>query len=128
VSAAGGASFTGPAIVASAITTPGVTYANTTFRDGIENTFTVGPVTVNGPYPLYTSWEDYSSGVTNILVSTSTDGWRARRAEAAKRRVPGCPGHREPELHRRPLALRRGQLLPSVRPRPRGPGARPPVI
>jgi hypothetical protein len=74
VSTDGGASFTGPAIVASAITPPGATYANTTFRDGIENTFTVGPVTVNGHYPLYTSWEDYSSGVTNILVSTSTDG------------------------------------------------------
>jgi hypothetical protein len=74
VSLDGGASFTGPSIVASNITPPGATYTNTTFRDGIENTFAVGTVTVNGHYPLYTAWEDYSSGVDNLMLSSSTDG------------------------------------------------------
>jgi hypothetical protein len=70
----GGVSFTGPSIVASNIVPPGATYANTTFRDGIENTFAVGTTKVNGVYPLYTAWEDYSTGVDNLELSTSTDG------------------------------------------------------
>jgi hypothetical protein len=73
VSTDGGASFSGPSIVASGITPPGLTYANTTFRDGIENTFAVGTVKVGGHYPLYASWEDYSSGVDDVVLSTSTD-------------------------------------------------------
>ncbi|TME54630.1 MAG: hypothetical protein E6I60_07600 [Chloroflexi bacterium] len=49
-------------------------YPNTTFTDGITNTFTVGRTLINGRYPLYMSWEDYSAGVDNILLSGSFDG------------------------------------------------------
>ena len=74
VSTDGGVSFTGPSTIASGIIPPGATYANTTFRDGIENSFAVGTTKVNGVYPLYASWEDYSTGFDNLLLSTSTDG------------------------------------------------------
>ena len=51
-------------------------YPNTTFTDGITNTFAVGTVKAPGAasYPLYMSWEDYSAGVDNILLSGSFDG------------------------------------------------------
>jgi len=48
---------------------PPLTYANTTFRDGITDTFTVGP---NGA--LYVAYEDYSAGVDNVLLTASYDG------------------------------------------------------
>src|SRR5712691_11613728 len=35
---------------------------NTTFRDGIFNTFTTSPVKVGQNYPLYVAWEDDSTG------------------------------------------------------------------
>ena len=54
--------------------TPPLEYANTTFRDGIENTFAVGPQPVNGHYPLYVAYEDYSAGVGNVLMTASFDG------------------------------------------------------
>ena len=47
---------------------------NTTFRDGIFNTFTTSPVKVNGSYPLYVAWEDHSTGFTNVILSASYDG------------------------------------------------------
>jgi len=49
------------------------TYQNTTFREGIVNTFAVGHHLLNGHYPLYASWEDGSSGVSNIYLTSSTD-------------------------------------------------------
>jgi hypothetical protein len=50
-------------------------YANTTFRDGIEDTFAVGNhLSASGHYPLYVSWEDYSAGVANLILSASDDG------------------------------------------------------
>lgn len=70
----GGATFQTRSTVQSNITPPPYQYANTTFRDGIENTFTLGSTKVNGHYPLYTSWEDYSAGVGNVLLSASYDG------------------------------------------------------
>jgi hypothetical protein len=54
---------------------PPLEYANTTFRDGIENTFTVGTqLDSQGSYPLYVAYEDYSAGVVNILMRASYDG------------------------------------------------------
>jgi hypothetical protein len=56
-------------------TPPPLIYANTTFRDGIENTFTVGNhLDDQGFYPLYVAYEDYSAGVGNVLLTASYDG------------------------------------------------------
>jgi len=52
---------------------PPEAYPNTTFTDGITDTFTAGTATVNGRYPLYVSWEDYASGFDNIMLSGSFD-------------------------------------------------------
>ena len=49
------------------------TYQNTTFREGIVNTFAVGHHLINGHYPLYVSWEDGASGVSNVYLTSSTD-------------------------------------------------------
>ena len=49
-------------------------YANTTFTDGIDDTFTVGATRINGRYPLYVSYNDDSAGVSNILLTASFDG------------------------------------------------------
>ncbi|MEZ0067712.1 hypothetical protein ABIA32_003727 [Streptacidiphilus sp. MAP12-20] len=70
----GGASWSTTGIAVNGITPPPGTYANTTFRDGIENTFTTGPVAVNGHYPLYVAYEDYSTGFGNVLLTASYDG------------------------------------------------------
>jgi hypothetical protein len=70
----GGVTWQGPSTVVSNVTPPGNTYNNTTFRTGIENTFTVGLAKVGSSYPLYTSWEDDSAGVDNVLLSASYDG------------------------------------------------------
>jgi hypothetical protein len=56
------------------VTPPPGIYPNTTFRDGIENTFTVGSTLVGRQYPLYVSWEDFSAGVDNVIMSASYDG------------------------------------------------------
>jgi hypothetical protein len=68
----GGMSWTSSRII-DGVTPPPLTYANTTFRDGIEETFAVGTQRVRGRYPLYVSWEDFSAGVDNILLSASYD-------------------------------------------------------
>lgn len=70
----GGATWSTIGTPVPAVTPPPYTYANTTFRDGIEGTFTVGPNTVSGHYPLYVSYEDYSAGVDNVLLTASYDG------------------------------------------------------
>jgi hypothetical protein len=74
VSRDGGATWTFVSRLARDVSAPPLHYANTTFRDGIENTFAVGDVRVNGSYPLYVSWEDYSAGVVNTILSASYDG------------------------------------------------------
>jgi hypothetical protein len=57
------------------VTPPPVIYPNTTFRDGIENTFTVGNHrSSQGFYPLYVAYEDFSEGVGNVLLTASYDG------------------------------------------------------
>ena len=70
----GGASWQGPLPVTKNIAVP--TYQNTTFREGIVNTFGVGPKKVSGRYPLYVSWEDGASGLSNIYLTASNDGGR----------------------------------------------------
>jgi hypothetical protein len=65
----GGQSWTTVGTPVSGVTLPPLIYPNTTFRDGIEDTFTVGP---NGT--LYLAYEDYSAGVDNILLTDSSDG------------------------------------------------------
>jgi len=47
---------------------------NTTFRDGIFDTFTTSSTLVNGNYPLYVSWEDDSTGYINVILTASFDG------------------------------------------------------
>jgi hypothetical protein len=72
----GGVTWQGPLPVTGAqnVTIPPEAYPNTTFTDGITDTFTVGTAKVNGRYPIYISWEDYSSGFDNIMLSGSFDG------------------------------------------------------
>jgi hypothetical protein len=54
---------------------PSFVYPNTTFRDGITDTFTVGTQRdAQGSYPLYIAYEDYSAAIGNILLTASYDG------------------------------------------------------
>jgi hypothetical protein len=69
----GGVTWETVSTVVSNIAAPPASYPNTNFRDGIENTFAVGQVAVNGFYPLYVSWEDYSAGYGNLKISASFD-------------------------------------------------------
>jgi hypothetical protein len=71
----GGVTWTTVSTVADNIAAPPLIYPNTTFRDGIENTFAVGNhLSTQGHYPLYVSWEDFSAGVDNVIMSASYDG------------------------------------------------------
>ncbi|MGZ6709684.1 MAG: hypothetical protein ACXVFN_22430, partial [Solirubrobacteraceae bacterium] len=74
----GGTSWQGPLPVAKDVSVP--TYQNTTFREGIVNTFAVGTRKVGGSYPLYVSWEDGSSGLSNVYLTASFDEGRSWRA------------------------------------------------
>ncbi len=60
-------------LITDAIAAPPLVYANTTFRDGIEESFGVGSRKINGHYPLYVTWQDYSARVVNILLVSSYD-------------------------------------------------------
>jgi hypothetical protein len=71
----GGTTWSTIGTAVSNATPPPLQYANTTFRDGIENTFAVGNhLDAQGSYPLYVSYEDYSAGVDNVLMTASYDG------------------------------------------------------
>ena len=70
----GGSTWTTAGTPVTAVTPPPLTYANTTFRDGIEDTFATGQTAVNGRYPLYVAYEDYSAGVGNVMLVASYDG------------------------------------------------------
>ena len=70
----GGVTWESVSTIVRNVTAPPATYANTNFRDGIEDTFAVGPKLVAGHYPLYAAWEDYSTGVDNLMLSASYDG------------------------------------------------------
>jgi hypothetical protein len=76
----GGRTWSTLSTVADGIVAPPGSYPNTTFRDGIEQTFAVGRVKVGGQFPLYVAWEDFSAGSGNVLLSASYDGgltWRS---------------------------------------------------
>jgi hypothetical protein len=70
----GGATWSVAGMVNSNIAPPPLEYANTQFRDGIENTFAIGAVPVNGVDPLYVAYEDYSAGVGNVILAASYNG------------------------------------------------------
>ncbi|HVC85792.1 MAG TPA: sialidase family protein [Gaiellaceae bacterium] len=71
----GGQTFATVGTPVASVTVPPYQYANTTFRDGIENSFAVGNhLDSQGTYPLYVSYEDYSAGVGNVLMTASYDG------------------------------------------------------
>lgn len=67
-----GKTWRAPLAVVKGISVP--TYQNTTFREGIVNTFAVGSkVVAPGTYPLYVAYEDGSNGVSNIWIIASYD-------------------------------------------------------
>jgi BNR repeat-like domain len=68
----GGVTWQGPLTVIKNVNVP--TYQNTTFREGIVNTFAVSPLNRGSYYPLYVSYEDGSSGLSNIYLIASYDG------------------------------------------------------
>jgi hypothetical protein len=68
----GGTTWEGPKAVIKGVNPP--VYRNTTFREGIVNTFAVGPAKIGGFYPLYVSFEDGSSGLSNVYLMASYDG------------------------------------------------------
>jgi hypothetical protein len=69
----GGTTWQGPLSVVRDVITP--SFQNTTFREGIINTFAVGPTpTGSGSYPLYVAYEDGSTGPSNIWITASYDG------------------------------------------------------
>ena len=68
----GGMTWTSSLITDTITATPFI-YPNTTFRDGIEESFAVGNTKINEHYPLYVTWEDYSARVVNVLLAASYD-------------------------------------------------------
>jgi hypothetical protein len=71
----GGATWQGPTPIRSGVTTP--TYLNTTFREGIVDSFAVGPKKVNGAYPLYLTYENEDpDGLSRVYLLASFDGGR----------------------------------------------------
>lgn len=72
----GGKTWQALSVAVSQISVPAFVggYANTTFTDGIDNTFTVGPVKVNGKYPLYIAYNERKTTVSNVLLTASFDG------------------------------------------------------
>ena len=69
----GGVTWTSTPIIRD-ITNPPFRFTNTTFRDGIAESFGAGSQLVNGHYPLYVAWEDGNTGVSNIMLAASYDG------------------------------------------------------
>jgi hypothetical protein len=71
----GGQTWSVAGIAVPSVTPPPLIYPNTTFRDGIENTFAAGNhLDAQGHYPLYVSYEDFSAGVGNVMLTASYDG------------------------------------------------------
>ena len=69
-----GATWSVAGVVNNNIAPPPIEYANTQFRDGIEDSFTVGTQPIAGFYPLYVAYEDYSTGNGNVILAASYDG------------------------------------------------------
>jgi hypothetical protein len=76
----GGVTWHGPFAAASDVHVPALTgagYVNTTFEDGIEETFAVGNhLSPGGHYPVYIAYESKSTGFGNILLTASYDQGR----------------------------------------------------
>jgi hypothetical protein len=73
----GGATWQGPRTITSQdIQLP--TYQNTTFREGIVNSYAVGVKKVNGNWPLYVTYEDGSTGLSTVYLMASFDGGLTR--------------------------------------------------
>jgi BNR repeat-like domain len=69
----GGVTWRGPKPVVSGVQTP--TYRNTTFTEGIVNSFGLGTKAVNGHWPLYVSYENEDpDGFSRVYVIGSLDG------------------------------------------------------
>ena len=68
----GGVTWQGPLPVIQNVNVP--TYQNTTFREGIVNTFAVGTEKIGIYYPLYVSYEDNGTGLSNVYLIASYDG------------------------------------------------------
>jgi hypothetical protein len=69
----GGVTWQGPTPVVSGVQTP--TYQNTTFTEGIVNSFGLGTKAVNGHWPLYVAYENEDpDGVSRVYVTGSLDG------------------------------------------------------
>jgi hypothetical protein len=69
----GGVSWQGPTLVAPSVLTP--TYLNTTFSEGIVNSFGLGSKQVNGHWPLYVAYENEDpDGLSRLYVTGSLDG------------------------------------------------------
>jgi len=76
-----GRTWQGPQTVVKGVATP--TYKNTTFREGILDSFAVGNTSTGkqtttslsgNAYPLYVAYEDGSAGTSNIYLTGSYDG------------------------------------------------------
>src|SRR5262249_6420469 len=69
----GGATWNGPASITSGIVSP--VYQNTSFTEGIVDTFAVGNHLVNGHYPLYLAYENEDpDGLSRVYLLGSFDG------------------------------------------------------
>jgi hypothetical protein len=76
----GGVTWHGPFVAARGVHVPPLTgagYVNTTFEDGIEETFAVGNhLAPSGHYPVYIAYESKSTGFGNILLTATYDQGR----------------------------------------------------
>src|SRR6266567_1184273 len=72
----GGKSWTARPIAVKNVPIPSFVggYANTTFTDGIDNTFATGTTLVNGHYPLYIAYNQEDGSVSNVYLAASYDG------------------------------------------------------
>jgi hypothetical protein len=69
----GGVTWQGPTLVAPSVLSP--TYRNTTFSEGIVNSFGLGTKQVNGHWPLYVAYENEDpDGFSRVYVTGSLDG------------------------------------------------------
>jgi hypothetical protein len=69
----GGVSWQGPTLVAASVLSP--TYRNTTFSEGIVNSFGVGTQQLNGHWPLYVAYENEDpDGFSRVYLTGSLDG------------------------------------------------------
>ena len=69
----GGVTWQGPTPVVSGVQSP--TYQNTTFTEGIVNSFGLGTRPVDGHWPLYVSYENEDpDGFSRVYVTASLDG------------------------------------------------------